>query len=276
MRGALADTRFLELRKGIIPADAGSTPRTRQARRFPWDHPRGCGEHSSRCSSIAVLLGSSPRMRGALADAYKDIYYRRIIPAEAGSTSVQSGTGSWTRDHPRGCGEHDSNSFTIIMSMGSSPQMRGALSLAPPLISTSGIIPADAGSTSEFCLAYPIYEDHPRGCGEHETVNSQRLGALGSSPRMRGAPLGIDDNGTPDGIIPADAGSTQKAYTKANSLGDHPRGCGEHFIGIHRRGCIGESSPRMRGARTSAPQPQPSSRIIPADAGSTRCPDACR
>ena len=52
---------------GIIPALAGST----QTKTFdPWrrrDHPRACGEHLSSSVSRLGLVGSSPRLRGALA-----------------------------------------------------------------------------------------------------------------------------------------------------------------------------------------------------------------
>ena len=51
---------------------------------------------------------------------------------------------------------------------------------------------------------------------------------LGSSPRMRGAPR-MDDVGRADArIIPADAGSTDQAYSDITAGEDHPRGCGEH------------------------------------------------
>ena len=45
--------------------------------------------------------------------------------------------------------------------------MRGALSPLTLLTVRAGIIPADAGSTRKPVLVGNIYEDHPRGCGEH-------------------------------------------------------------------------------------------------------------
>ena len=71
------------------------------------------------------------------------------------------------------------------------------------------------------------------------------------------------------GIIPADAGSTCSRPAGSRRPEDHPRGCGEHPLGITPVGGRRGSSPRMRGARVGT-QPQASGPgIIPADAGST-------
>ena len=48
VRGALEIQGVAFLRDGIIPACAGSTSRIRDARSDPWDHPRMCGEHTSK------------------------------------------------------------------------------------------------------------------------------------------------------------------------------------------------------------------------------------
>ena len=50
---------------------------------------------------------------------------------------------------------------------------------------------------------------------------------------------------------------------------DHLRGCGEHHRFCSGSACRMGSSPRMRGARQSAAVLVPTTRIIPADAGST-------
>ena len=50
--------------------------------------------------------GSSPRMRGARSGITGNGTPLRIIPADAGSTSLPAYTGVKVPDHPRGCGEH--------------------------------------------------------------------------------------------------------------------------------------------------------------------------
>ena len=72
----------------------------------------------------------------------------------------------------------------------------------------SGIIPADAGSTSQAPIRRLYYEDHPRGCGEHDPLPVAVTSKNGSSPRMRGALRIGRKISDPLGIIPADAGST--------------------------------------------------------------------
>ena len=66
MRGAHAKVTHVERDFRIIPADAGSTPRSPAPFRPNWDHPRGCGEHAGMWMVMVRVLGSSPRMRGAL------------------------------------------------------------------------------------------------------------------------------------------------------------------------------------------------------------------
>ena len=208
MRGAQQVRRRKRVHHGITPADAGSTfYLTEQARTFG-DHPRGCGEHDISVMGRTMSSGSSPRMRGALRSGRSAPGYRRIIPADAGSTHQAHPTVDGQGDHPRGCGEHLLITWSGHNPSGSSPRMRGAQSSflirLPPL----GIIPADAGSTAmPFDMACR-YKDHPRGCGEHVSMRIMPVGPAGSSPRMRGA-LGRGKRfGAGLGIIPADAGST--------------------------------------------------------------------
>ena len=133
----------------------------------------------------------------------------------------------------------------------------------------SGIIPADAGSTSCGALTIPGSRDHPRGCGEHATRALSDLSVDGSSPRMRGARSFRGKGRHHPGIIPADAGSTISGAIAGIGSGDYPRGCGEHGLyPLDGREELG-SSPRMRGARAAVRRLAEDAWIIPADAGST-------
>ena len=86
MRGARLRNARHASGKGIIPADAGSTCRPIQGQDPCQDHPRGCGEHGESELWVPIILGSSPRMRGA----------------RSGLTVSHRND----QDHPRGCGEH--------------------------------------------------------------------------------------------------------------------------------------------------------------------------
>ena len=179
------------------------------------------------------------------------------------------------------------------MSEGSSPRMRGARHVDMRGAGVSGIIPADAGSTETTAWALPASKDHPRGCGEHMSSENDDLPYSGSSPRMRGARMAAawfwmatriipaDAGSTcrmllstmcPMRIIPADAGSTTRRPRSSSRQPDHPRGCGEHSERLEDHLNEPGSSPRMRGARWHPHSWASRSRIIPADAGSTKQP----
>ena len=90
-----------------------------------------------------------------------------IIPACAGSTRLlpRSAYSSW--DHPRMCGEHDSDAWHTPDRQGSSPHVRGARKVRWDEAKPSGIIPACAGSTVVVGIGAGYVRDHPRMCGEH-------------------------------------------------------------------------------------------------------------
>ena len=72
-----------------------------------------------------------------------------------------------------------------------------------------GIIPAYAGNTMARWHPKTVTRDHPRVCGEHVRNQPGRWRCQGSSPRMRGTRLGLEDETVRPGIIPAYAGNTR-------------------------------------------------------------------
>ena len=147
--------------------------------------------------------------------------------------------------------------------------MRGALDEPITMMLTSGIIPAYAGSTQCRFWRRLRVRDHPRVCGEHNSITASRGITSGSSPRMRGAlaaPIRISPC---FGIIPAYAGSTRCHCQRYHQNRDHPRVCGEHFERGNSIWTSWGSSPRMRGARSFGVAPEGLDGIIPAYAGST-------
>ena len=154
MRGARGADAALAPVGGIIPADVGSTPFLAVMACAFWDHPRGCGEHMALNCAFFSRWGSSPRMRGAPAFLAWSRCHRRIIPADAGSTPAGRWCVSASRDHPRGCGEHTVPVVMTARACGSSPRMRGAQALRYAAAYRSGIIPADAGSTTAWVIPF--------------------------------------------------------------------------------------------------------------------------
>ena len=152
----------------------------------------------------------------------------RIIPADAGSTVCAWVSSFSAKDHPRGCGEHGLCLGQLVLREGSSPRMRGAQLAALSPGEYVGIIPADAGSTKAHSYQDNAETDHPRGCGEHDTMFIISIFSCGSSPRMRGAHRLEKQISNSSRIIPADAGSTSRRLRRRSACPDHPRGCGEH------------------------------------------------
>ena len=86
MRGTPPLFRGQQRRRGIIPAYAGNTCRTRSADSTSRDHPRVCGEHMLEIEAVGEIRGSSPRMRGTRVVADNYGLAVGIIPAYAGNT----------------------------------------------------------------------------------------------------------------------------------------------------------------------------------------------
>ena len=167
MRGARKCTRSDRSPSGIIPACAGSTIFVEKVLLFLGDHPRVCGEHVSDRLNVLRILGSSPRVRGALRDAALHGQPLGIIPACAGSTFRRSLSRRAPWDHPRVCGEHSFSGSFRAPSLGSSPRVRGAQRPRGLRVQPHGIIPACAGSTTFRPWYTHQLRDHPRVCGEH-------------------------------------------------------------------------------------------------------------
>ena len=193
---------------GIIPACAGSTRRSWSSTACSGDHPRMCGEHSSARMAPSAAGGSSPHVRGALAQCVVCHDFLGIIPACAGSTDIDAIKRLVAGDHPRMCGEHLDGDTLNNVASGSSPHVRGALATMRANWPTQGIIPACAGSTSWAVPKPRALWDHPRMCGEHRQHAYKHTAGQGSSPHVRGAPNSRRSPSANGRIIPACAGST--------------------------------------------------------------------
>ena len=191
--------------------------------------------------------GSSPRVRGTPVQYGDEGFSFGIIPACAGNTRSERRTTRAARDHPRVCGEHCLIVLTILIGWGSSPRVRGTLTVATSTPLLQGIIPACAGNTIDLGRGWVDVGDHPRVCGEHPSSIAFSVCGMGSSPRVRGTrnvqKLAMHDVG----IIPACAGNTVNVIIQAQTTGDHPRVCGEHVVDYLAVFIKLGSSPRVRG-----------------------------
>ena len=271
-RGARSGVYRYRRPERIIPAYAGSTAASRRSASKTADHPRIRGEHDLMSSILDRLHGSSPHTRGAPRDRRHRAPHGRIIPAYAGSTVALIFKFPLHPDHPRIRGEHTPHPSLPSQTTGSSPHTRGALHAPGAAIAQWRIIPAYAGSTRSWAIVLLTLADHPRIRGEHELVVVGHDEPQGSSPHTRGALSFPRRPPALDGIIPAYAGSTRKAWSASSVRRDHPRIRGEHDRGRPAGAGGAGSSPHTRGARWSRGGVRMPLRIIPAYAGSTTPP----
>ena len=232
---------------GITPAYAGKRPSGGHHRAAGGDHPRVCGEKSTRNGLLYSRWGSPPRMRGKVPECRNGGEDYGITPAYAGKRphSLPAESPQW--DHPRVCGEKLMQMLVIRRLLGSPPRMRGkeAAHVLSQLL--SGITPAYAGKrhtggTTCFCR-----KDHPRVCGE-KPVGAE-MGAIvpGSPPRMRGKEWIVWNTEPAERITPAYAGKRQASRRSSMASRDHPRVCGEKTYRSNYERCVQGSPPRMRG-----------------------------
>ena len=103
------------------------------------------------------------------------------------------------------------------------------------------------GKLSIYDVIETINRDHPRGCGENDSLNVIGNMNTGSPPRMRGKQeraVGIVQQSR---ITPADAGKTSCRSKELSGNRDHPRGCGENGTLWSDAQRETGSPPRMRG-----------------------------
>ena len=131
----------------------------------------------------------------------------------------------------------------------------------------AGITPAYAGKSLSVSPARTVLRDHPRLCGEKDSLKIKQLSGVGSPPPMRGKGNFLLLCSDRHGITPAYAGKSSASRSFFRKLWDHPRLCGEKQLCLyycqHQRG----SPPPMRGKDFTAKSIHVYKGITPAYAG---------
>ena len=148
MRGKAWGGKMAVAPYGIIPAHAGKSDSRCRTSCSREDHPRSCGEKPSARSPAVSVLGSSPLMRGKDTRDAVAVPERGIIPAHAGKSRQQQPGNAPGWDHPRSCGEKPLMLLMCSLLLGSSPLMRGKVSVVPAPPLPFRIIPAHAGKSA--------------------------------------------------------------------------------------------------------------------------------
>ena len=159
---------------------------------------------------------------------------------------------------------------------GSSPLARGLRRRRVPECLSPRIIPARAGFTGSTGRRRPSPADHPRSRGVYAWELLKKTNTEGSSPLARGLLPGDAPTIQTSRIIPARAGFTRATCDGAPQFEDHPRSRGVYSHGPGTVVLPLGSSPLARGLPPTALTHSGRMRIIPARAGFTAWPCACR
>ena len=147
VRGKPTSNSGLLPRPRLIPACAGKTGEVDCVGADRTAHPRVCGENSAHGDGWGGGGGSSPRVRGKRRGIRAQQTFQGLIPACAGKTVCDKKIRSRDGAHPRVCGENGLFIGFWGCFGGSSPRVRGKLSVSTAPNVHSGLIPACAGKT---------------------------------------------------------------------------------------------------------------------------------
>ena len=194
---------FLHVR-GITPAYAGKRMETMTRRHAVGDHPRVCGEKVDLARMPASKPGSPPRMRGKGIVLVCVGHVHGITPAYAGKSYRLL--------------------KVFVSKPGSPPRMRGKAPSLRERLHWHRITPAYAGKSGISPGFLLSYRDHPRVCGEKESVNDGTAIRAGSPPRMRGKARSCQANTSVTRITPAYAGKSRRVREPdTQTAGSPPR-----------------------------------------------------
>ena len=153
MRGKAGVQPGRHRREGITPAHAGKRFCWTESQFCPRDHPRACGEKVKAMIKNFRGWGSPPRMRGKVVTIGNADILTGITPAHAGKSGIIDCSANASKDHPRACGEKNSENILLGLRRGSPPRMRGKVYAAYDTYAKIRITPAHAGKRDEYTCA---------------------------------------------------------------------------------------------------------------------------
>ena len=119
-----------------------------------------------RIVAQALMVGSSPRLRGTDDYQPRRLSVARFIPAPAGNSALGNFLVEYGSVHPRACGEQDTSTHDDPTRTGSSPRLRGTVATGNTPSSLYRFIPAPAGNSPAAQRMASCSAVHPRACGE--------------------------------------------------------------------------------------------------------------
>ena len=252
---------------GITPACAGKSLLSEAWNCKARDHPRVCGEKTEQDVLHYIKKGSPPRVRGKASEFEPAGVGDGITPACAGKSRTGGRPVFTDGDHPRVCGEKFSALHMVLVVAGSPPRVRGKDCFHRHLNRDTRITPACAGKSVPLYWIVCVPWDHPRVCGEKESIQGTYIWLIGSPPRVRGKVGHKDAGDLLAGITPACAGKRTSGGRTPTTGRDHPRVCGEKAEADAASLTEQGSPPRVRGKAAGHQHGGGGAGITPACAG---------
>ena len=148
-----------------------------------------CGEHSLDFLTVALDLGSSPRVWGTLTTSCGTKTAERFIPTCVGNITQFEASEKIMPVHPHVCGEHEEAGHGLWPLRGSSPRVWGTCKASNQHTVVIRFIPTCVGNMIFRRLLPSIASVHPHVCGEHALILLIVRLTIGSSPRVWGTYL---------------------------------------------------------------------------------------
>jgi hypothetical protein len=165
-RGRLTGDDVPPRTRGLTPAQAGTTHRRPARRGGPQAHPRAGGDDPGPGTGLGDTEGSPPRRRGRQGGDELITPLNGLTPAQAGTTPRSRHCCSMPGAHPRAGGDD-----VVVVGQparvgGSPPRRRGRPDGGVAVGTTTGLTPAQAGTTAVRPDDTDEQTAHPRAGGD--------------------------------------------------------------------------------------------------------------
>jgi len=185
MRGLSSSAPRAGCQPGSTPAHAGIILHQGADRQKNQEHPRACGDYSPPVSCLMRPSGAPPRMRGLLLCERNLWLHDGSTPAHAGIMPLPSSEVFSEAEHPRACGDYKASTMFFRRLKGAPPRMRGLFSAPGPGFVDPGSTPAHEGIISRSPSSAAQSREHPRACGDYNSMTFARSRTAGAPPCVR-------------------------------------------------------------------------------------------
>ena len=226
VRGSQCQRSYCRPNPRSIPTCAGQPTSPAGRQRLIRVYPHVCGAAVFSYPNTDIVCGLSPRVRGSLDQATWTDKGWGSIPTCAGQPATYFTEMRVTAVYPHVCGAANGATYTVDITNGLFPRVRGSLSRrrSPTVLWRS--IPTCAGQPRWYGLMRSTGTVYPHVCGAAPCVPETLSTITGLSPRVRGSPSLTANQGTVDRSIPTCAGQPSTSIDPASIWGVYPHVCG--------------------------------------------------